>query len=137
MSVALRFQRYVEPEPTTGCFLWVGAIGTTGYGRFMLRGKTWFAHRVAYVLAHGAIPDGACVLHSCDNRACVNPTHLHIGDKGMNAREREARNRGARAHKTHCKQGHPYNATNTYVWAGLPGTRRCRICRAKHNGAKK
>lgn len=133
MSAATRFERYVEPEPTSGCFLWAGAMTTSGYGMFLFHGKARQAHRVAYIMAHGAIPPGACILHSCDNRACVNPLHLHPGDKGLNAKEREQRNRGAKASRTHCKRGHPYDTTNTYTWAGLPGTRMCRACRAAYS----
>jgi hypothetical protein len=53
---------------------------------FQGRQHTEYAHRVAYVLAHGDIPQGAVVMHSCDVRNCVNPAHLSLGDQGDNVR---------------------------------------------------
>ena len=136
MSVAARFAEYVEPEPNTGCFLWLGAMSAKGYGRFTVAGKVEFAHRIAYELAHGPLAPDTCVLHSCDNPSCVNPAHLHAGDRLLNAREREQRNRGAKATRLTCKRGHPFNAENTYEWAGRPGVRLCRKCRARWSSAR-
>lgn len=61
-----------------------------GYGQFMLRHEygcqqvNTYAHRVAYVIAKGDIPDGAVVMHSCDNPRCVNPDHLSLGTQSDN-----------------------------------------------------
>src|SRR5690606_32209362 len=56
------------------CWEWQGPI-YDGYGRFCRKGQKWQAHRLAWVLAHGPIPDGMLVLHKneCHNRACCNP----------------------------------------------------------------
>ena len=55
--------------------------------------KLMQAHRAAYILFNGEIPDGMCVLHTCDNPACVNPDHLYLGTKKQNAKDREKRGR--------------------------------------------
>lgn len=67
-----------------------------GYGKIgegPVGGKTLNAHRLAYELYRGPIPDGMCVLHSCDTPPCVNPAHLHLGDRADNAKERDAKRR--------------------------------------------
>jgi hypothetical protein len=82
MDVVERFEDKVLPEPTSGCHLWIGAIASNGYGNFSLGGrdqKTWKAHRTAWELYRGVIPNGACVLHRCDVPSCVNPNHLFLG----------------------------------------------------------
>lgn len=81
-----------------GCWVWCAALTNSGYGRIREAGaksRTLLAHRVAWELHRGAVPDGLFVLHTCDNRRCVNPRHLFIGAAVDNARDRDRKGRSA------------------------------------------
>lgn len=88
-----RFEANYTPEPNSGCWLWTGTIGREGYGQIKLNGKLWRAHRLAYELFIGEMPDGLGALHKCDNRQCVNPDHLYAGTTLQNNRDMFARGR--------------------------------------------
>lgn len=77
------------------CWEWNAFKDPAGYGRFGIGGGvSLLAHRVSWWLSNGPIPAGKCVLHECDNRCCVNPAHLKLGDQKQNAIDRESRGRG-------------------------------------------
>ena len=81
------------------CWAWTGRKSPHGYGRF----RRTMAHRVAYELIHGPIPDGLIVRHRCDNKPCCNPYHLLAGTKRDNSNDAVRRGRlayGERSGKT-------------------------------------
>lgn len=79
-------RRFWERLDTSGsCWTWIGSSDRKGYGVVRLRDHTQLAaHRMAYVLEHGSIPETLCVLHSCDNPSCANPAHLFLGTRQDN-----------------------------------------------------
>lgn len=82
-------------KKSSGCWSWTAAIFTWGYGAFQVEGKAMRAHRVSWVLAYGPVPDGLCVLHKCDNPACVRPDHLFLGTTADNMKDRDLKGRNA------------------------------------------
>lgn len=76
-----------------GCHEWQSTIKKDGYGSFYFDGKQVQAHRVAFQIFIGIIPDGKWVLHKCDNRKCVNTDHLFLGDCQMNISDMDNKGR--------------------------------------------
>ena len=130
-SVADRFWPKVNKTDT--CWLWTGSIKEKGYGRFFLNKRKVPAHRVAYELVKGPIPEGLQIDHLCRVRHCVNPDHL----EAVTCRTNILRGEGVAAQqhrKTHCKRGHPFTSDNTEIVKknGKPMGRRCIICRKQY-----
>ncbi len=120
---------WAKVHKTNTCWLWTGAIiANSGYGQFRYArrsGGRVLAHRYAYELLIGLIPEGLVIDHLCRNRACVRPSHL----EAVTHRENILRGEGLaaqNARKTHCTQRHPYSGDNLYVEPS--GYRRCRNC---------
>lgn len=88
---------------TDGCWEWIGLVYPNGYGRVRVNGCERLAHRASYVLHKGVIASGKLVMHTCDNRVCVNPNHLVIGAHKDNAQDMVSKRR-CRYGETHHKK---------------------------------
>jgi hypothetical protein len=100
LSMRERFFSKTRRDDVTGCLLWIASTHPTGYGRFSMGHSRWErAHRVAWQLAHGAIPAGQCVLHKCDNPSCVEVEHLFLGTQPENLIDMTVKGRRVRGAK--------------------------------------
>lgn len=93
-----RFWEKVDVRSESECWNWKAFIHPSGYGMFAINRKMYGAHRIAWELVNGKIPDGICVCHTCDNRICVNPSHLFLGSIKDNVDDRDNKNRGKVPH---------------------------------------
>jgi hypothetical protein len=127
-----RFWSHVEKTP--GCWLWSGALTHDGYGRFRMPDGHVMAHRFAYELLVGPIPEGLVLDHvrarGCVHRHCVRPDHLEPVTNEVNLLRGDtfvAEN----AAKSHCPAEHPYDEANTIR---RNGRRICRTCEQARAG---
>lgn len=108
-------------EKTNGCWIWMGARNSDGYGNLQAEGRYWKAHRYAWYLLRGSVPSE--LDHLCSNRMCVNPDHL----EGVTHAENNKRS-GRR--KRFCPQEHALTDENRY-WNGK--NNECLLCRRERN----
>lgn len=92
----VRARFFARVAKADGCWLWTGTTQYKGYGVFYRAKRVRVgAHRVSWELHFGPIPDGAQVLHRCDNPPCVNPEHLFLGDNTANVADKVSKGRCA------------------------------------------
>jgi hypothetical protein len=94
----VRFHRNIGPTTDKGCILWVGTLSGAGYGVIFDRRQSgkqrrYQAHRLAWTLEKGPIPEGLDTLHRCDNPPCVNIAHLFLGTNQDNIDDKVAKGR--------------------------------------------
>lgn len=128
------FWSKVDSRGHNDCWPWVASIYRNGYGQFSSghrypQLKTPLAHRAAWILSNGPIPDGLQVLHRCDNRICVNPSHLFLGTLADNMVDMVAK--GRQAHPIGSRNGRT-KLTEAQVLAIRADTRPSRTISAEY-----
>jgi hypothetical protein len=124
-SVMENFWSRVGTPNEDGCLPWTGYLDRKGYGRLKVGNrKEAMAHRVAYELANGRIPEGLTIDHLCRNHRCVNAEHLEAVTNKVNVL-RGSGPSAKNARKTHCDHGHALTEENIYRYGSI---RKCRAC---------
>lgn len=127
---AIRFHEKYRVDTNTGCWLWTDAL-TDGYGYFWDGTRKVGAHRFAYELLIGPIPDGRVIDHRCRTRGCVNPAHMEPVAPGVTVLRGKSF-AAVYARATHCVNGHEFTPENTHI--RKDGRRQCRACRRVRTG---
>lgn len=124
-DVVERFAEKIIVDNGTGCWNWQASRTPDGYGQFWFEGSRRLAHRVAWILFRGEVPN--VIDHFvCDNTSCVNPDHLINTDNRTNIL-RGINPCATNARKTYCKRGHKLAGSNLIL--RLNGNRGCKKCR--------
>lgn len=101
MELIRRFWSKVDVRTSLECWNWKASTQSKGYGSFgVSAGRTQLAHRIAYMLEVGDIPEGLLVRHKCDNRLCCNPKHLELGTIADNNHDSVMRGRNAKGERS-------------------------------------
>ena len=98
-TILERFKENIKISKKTECWIWTGSFFQSGYGRIMFDYTNYRAHRLSYLLHIGQIADDLVVCHKCDNKKCVNPSHLFLGTVLDNVKDRVEKGRTAKNEK--------------------------------------
>ena len=114
------------------CMNWTGARFVNGYGQAKINGRKIRVHRFIWEWLHGRKLEPwpqEVVMHTCDNRLCINPEHLVVGTQRDNLNDMRSKGRGYfPPRKTHCKRGHELTAETVYVYKGArEGCKKCKV----------
>lgn len=97
-----KFWSRMERLPWSGCWIWLGACNSWGYGTVGYKGGNKNASRVAWMVTHGDITEpGIDVLHTCDEKLCCNPAHMYLGTDKDNSRDRVVRGQQPKGERVH------------------------------------
>ena len=120
---------WTKVDKSGPCWEWTAALTPSGYGQVRVDGRLVTAHRYAWSILRGPIPEALTLDHLCRNRRCVRPSHLELVTRGENVLRGICGelNRVRVLALTECPQGHPYDEANTYVRPN--GIRNCRTCK--------
>jgi len=124
-----KFWSNVNPTTLEECWEWQGYINLQGYGSFCYDGKVGKAHRFSLFIKEGRyLTSSEWACHTCDNKKCVNPHHLYLGDRKSNVRDAVERGlwSSGNCKKTACKRGHDFTEENTRL--NPRGERVCKTC---------
>lgn len=119
LSSQLGDRFWEKVEKTDSCWIWIGAKKRQGYGVFVIDGKQKLAHRIAYSLTRGPVPESVVLLHACDNRMCVNPSHLVPGTNQQNREDMfyKGRDPGGQWRKTIVDIQGPLPTNQKGIWS--------------------
>lgn len=143
LPVAQRF--WAKVQKGDGCWVWTAPVNSSGYGYFRVDIERPYvlAHRFAYELTFGPVPDGLFVCHQCDNPPCVRPDHLFAGTNADNMRDAFRKGRlkvpdgsAGRKPRARCLHGHALTPENVITWRDHSrnrDVRRCRTCANKRD----
>lgn len=119
LSVKLGNRFWEKVEKTNNCWIWTAAKNRRGYGVFVIDGKQKLAHRISYSLTRGPVPASTVLLHACDNRVCVNPSHLIPGTNQQNREDMfyKGRDPGGLRRKTVVEIQGPSPTSQKGIWS--------------------
>lgn len=106
-----------------------GATTRSGHRQMWWQGRMSLAHRLAWTVANGPIPEGMCVCHSCDNPPCCNPTHLWLGTVADNNADRDAKGRQVSTPGSTRTYAPPGPIKHGTIYAYIKRQCRCDECR--------
>jgi len=132
-------EMYVDVDPfSDGCWEWTAATNSLGYGVWKKDWKgekeNWYAHRLAWTVFVGPIPDDLKIRHLCHNPLCcrIGDGHLMIGTQDDNIQDSVRDGRILRDKAEFCPAGHEYSET-AYYRPTSGSYRECVICLRERN----